>query len=95
VVSFLCKKSLFPYDTSTRIFYSNIGGPTLTIAALPRIGDHEQSVAFIELSQKFYLKDLNKIFDCCQLGCEKIRAILDEAIRGNAYENVNSNLTSN
>lgn len=72
------------------------GGPTLTIAALPRIGEHEQSVAFIELSSKFYLKDLNKIFECCLLGCEKIRGILDEAIRTNAYEHaVNSDLTNN
>lgn len=63
-----------------------IGGPTLTIAALPRVGDHEQSVAFVEMSQKFYLKDLNKIFDCAMAGCEKIRTILDQAIRENAIE---------
>ncbi|KAG5673542.1 hypothetical protein PVAND_003582 [Polypedilum vanderplanki] len=71
------------------------GGPTLTIAALPRTGDHEQSVAYVELSQKFYLKDLNKIFDCALMGCEKIRGILDEAIRSNAFELVNSELTNN
>jgi exosome complex component RRP41 len=69
------------------------GGPTLTIAALPRVGENEQSVAFIELSQKFYLKDLNKIFDCALMGCEKIRGILDEAIRTNAFEFVSSELT--
>lgn len=71
------------------------GGPTLTIAALPRIGDDEQSVAFVELSQKFYLKDLNKIFDCALRGCEKIRTILDEAIRSNANETAISELTEN
>jgi len=71
------------------------GGPTLTIAALPRIGDHEQSVSFVELSQKFYLKDLNKIFDCALHGCEKIRTILDEAIRSNANETAISELTEN
>lgn len=71
------------------------GGPTLTIAALPRIGEHEQTVSFVELSQKFYLKDLNKIFDCALRGCEKIRAILDEAIRSNANETAISELTEN
>lgn len=71
------------------------GGPTLTIAALPRIGDHEQSVSFVELSQKFYLKDLNKIFDCALRGCEKIRSILDEAIRKNANETASSELAEN
>lgn len=64
----------------------------MTIAALPRIGDHEQSVAFVELSQKFYLKDLNKIFECALQGCEKIRIILDEAIRNNANETAISEL---
>lgn len=71
------------------------GGPTLTIAALPRTGDYEQSVAFVELSQKFYLEDLNKIFDCALRGCEMIRTILDEAIRSNANETAISELTDN
>lgn len=62
------------------------GGPTLTIAAIPRTDAEQQSVAYVELSQKFYLKDLNKIFECALMGCEKIRAILDESIRTNAYE---------
>lgn len=74
--------------------YNNLptGGPVLTIAALPRIGEDEQSVSFIEMSQKFYLKDLNKIFDCAMMGCEKIRVILDEAIRANASETANPEL---
>lgn len=77
------------------IILYELGGPTLTIAALPRTGDHEQSVSFVELSQKFYLKDLNKIFDCGLRGCEKIRSILDEAIRSNANETAISELTDN
>lgn len=71
------------------------GGPTLTIAAIPRTDAEQQSVAFIELSQKFYLKDLNKIFDCALVGCEKIREILDESIRNNAYEMGSIELTQN
>lgn len=62
------------------------GGPTLTVAAIPRTDSEQQSVAFVELSQKFYLKDLNKIFDCALIGCEKIREILDDSIRSNANE---------
>lgn len=62
------------------------GGPTLTVAAIPRTDAEQQSVAFVELSQKFYLKDLNKIFDCALIGCEKIREILDDSIRSNANE---------
>lgn len=65
----------------------------MTIAALPRIGDDAQSVSFVELSQKFYLKDLNKIFDCALRGCEKIRSILDEAIRSYAMETAISEIT--
>lgn len=71
------------------------GGPTLSIAAIPRTDTEHQSVAFVELSQKFYLKDLNKIFDCALMGCEKIRAILDESIRTNAYEMGSIELTQN
>lgn len=63
------------------------GGPTLTIAALSKSstadGD-EKKVAFVEMSQKFYLQDLQKIFDCALLGCEKLQIILDNAVRENA-----------
>ena len=65
----------------------------MTLAALPRIGDDEKSVCYVELSQKFYLKDLGKIFDCAQRGCEKIRTILDEAISSNANETAVSEMT--
>lgn len=71
------------------------GCPTLAIAAIPRTDAEHQSVAFVELSQKFYLKDLNKIFDCALMGCEKIRGILDESIRANAYEMGSIELTQN
>lgn len=89
------KQFSFNLGDSYKMCSIQLGGPTLTIAALPRIGDHEQSVSFVELSQKFYLKDLNKIFDCAQRGCEKIRTILDEAIRSNANETAISELTDN
>ncbi len=63
------------------------GGPSLTIAALPqsRSGEgSDQKIAFVEMSQKFFLNDLNKIFDCALEGCEKIQQILDLAIREHA-----------
>jgi hypothetical protein len=65
------------------------------VAAIPQADSDQQSVAFVELSQKFFLKDVNKIFDCALTGCEKIRKILDDLIRSSAYEMANIELTQN
>lgn len=65
----------------------------MTIAALPRSTDDERKIAFVEMSQKFFLNDLNKIFDCALQGCEKIQQILDQAIREHANETLVADLT--
>lgn len=44
------------------------------------------------MSQKFFLNDLHKIFDCALEGCEKIQQILDNAIREHANQTVVADL---
>ncbi|KAL1460759.1 hypothetical protein WDU94_012710 [Cyamophila willieti] len=54
-----------------------LGGPNLTVAALPLSG----KVAVMELSQKLHLDHLPRVLDCALKGCADIHAILDTAIK--------------
>lgn len=54
-----------------------IGGPTLTVAALPMSG----KVVLMEMSQRFHLDHLPKVLDKALQGCKDIKVILDEAVR--------------
>ncbi|KAJ8972375.1 hypothetical protein NQ314_000199 [Rhamnusium bicolor] len=54
-----------------------IGGPTLTVAALPMSG----KIVLMEMSQRFHLDHLQKVLDKALQGCRDIKQILDEAVR--------------
>ncbi|KAG5881136.1 hypothetical protein JTB14_020839 [Gonioctena quinquepunctata] len=54
-----------------------IGGPTLTVAALPMSG----KIVLMEMSQRFHLDHLKKVLDKALQGCRDIRQILDEAVK--------------
>nr|CAH7761627.1 unnamed protein product [Callosobruchus chinensis] len=54
-----------------------LGGPTLTIAALPMSG----KIVLMEMSQRFHLDHLDKVMNKALQGCKDIRRILDEAVR--------------
>lgn len=54
-----------------------IGGPTLTVAALPMCG----KIVLMEMSQRFHLDHLPKVLEKALQGCKDIKNILDEAVR--------------
>ncbi|CAG9813570.1 unnamed protein product [Phaedon cochleariae] len=54
-----------------------IGGPTLTVAALPMSG----KIVLMEMSQRFHMDHLEKVLNKALQGCKDIRQILDEAVR--------------
>lgn len=54
-----------------------LGGPTLTIAAMPISG----KIVLMEMSQRFHLDHLEKVLKKAVEGCKDIRQILDEAVR--------------
>lgn len=54
-----------------------IGGPTLTVAALPMSG----KIVLMEMSQRFHLDHLPKVLEKALQGCKDIKTILDEAVR--------------
>lgn len=54
-----------------------LGGPTLTIAAMPISG----KIVLMEMSQRFHLDHLEKVLNKALEGCKDIRQILDEAVR--------------
>lgn len=54
-----------------------LGGPTLTIAAMPISG----KIVLMEISQRFHLDHLEKVLKKALEGCQDIRHILDEAVR--------------
>ncbi|XP_030760050.1 exosome complex component RRP41 [Sitophilus oryzae] len=59
-----------------------IGGPTLTVAALPMSG----KIVLMEMSQRFHLDHLPKVLDKALEGCKDIKAILDEAVKNHVRE---------
>ncbi|KAJ8925358.1 hypothetical protein NQ315_009188 [Exocentrus adspersus] len=54
-----------------------MGGPTLTVAALPISG----KIVLMEMSQRFHLDHLQKVLEKALQGCRDIKQILDEAVR--------------
>ncbi|XP_066139969.1 exosome complex component RRP41 [Euwallacea fornicatus] len=59
-----------------------LGGPTLTVAALPMSG----KVVLMEMSQRFHLDHLPKVLKTALEGCKDIKEILDEAVKGHVKE---------
>lgn len=59
-----------------------MGGPSLTIAALPISG----KVVLMEMSQRFHLDHLPKVLETALQGCKDILRILDEAVRTHVEE---------
>ncbi|KAL3287435.1 hypothetical protein HHI36_001906 [Cryptolaemus montrouzieri] len=59
-----------------------MGGPTLTVAALPMSG----KVVLLEMSQRFHVDHLPKVLDKALKGCIDIKNILDEAVKNNVRE---------
>lgn len=54
-----------------------MGGPTLTVAALPISG----KIVLMEMSQRFHLDHLHKVLEKALQGCRDIKQILDEAVK--------------
>ncbi|XP_072377320.1 exosome complex component RRP41 [Diabrotica undecimpunctata] len=54
-----------------------MGGPTLTVAALPMSG----KIVLMEMSQRFHLDHLEKVLNKALQGCKDIKQILDAAVR--------------
>lgn len=59
-----------------------LGGPTLTIAALPISG----KVVLMEMSQRFHVDHLQKVMEKALEGCRDIKEILDAAVRAHVRE---------
>lgn len=59
-----------------------MGGPTLTLAALPM----SEKIVLLEMSKRFHNDDLQKVMDKALQGCKDIKSILDEAVRNNLRE---------
>lgn len=59
-----------------------IGGPTLTVAALPVSG----KIVLMEMSQRFHLDHLPKVLEKALIGCKDVRNILDEAVRAHVRD---------
>lgn len=59
-----------------------LGGPTLTLAALPTSG----KIVLLEMSQRFHIDHLSKVLRTALKGCQDIRTILDEAVRNHVEE---------
>lgn len=53
-----------------------LGGPTLTIAAMPISG----KIVLMEMTQRIHLDHLEKVVEKALEGCKDIRHILDEAV---------------
>ncbi|KAF5301207.1 hypothetical protein FQA39_LY10793 [Lamprigera yunnana] len=54
-----------------------IGGPVLTVAALPMSG----KIILLEMSKRFHLDHLPKVLNVAVQGCKDIKVILDEAVK--------------
>lgn len=59
-----------------------MGGPTLTIAALPISGN----IVLMEMSRRFHLDHLPKVLEKALQGCRDIRDILDQAVKNHVSE---------
>lgn len=59
-----------------------LGGPTLTVAALPMSG----KIVLMEMSQRFHLDHLPKVLSKALDGCKDVKAILDEAVKNHVSE---------
>ncbi|XP_044264119.1 exosome complex component RRP41-like [Tribolium madens] len=59
-----------------------IGGPTLTVAALPMSG----KIVLMEMSQRFHVDHLQKVLDKALQGCKDIKNILDEAVKSHIQD---------
>ena len=53
------------------------GGPTLTLATLP----DSKEIVFMEMSQRFHITHLPKVLKTAVEGCNKVKEILDKAVR--------------
>lgn len=59
-----------------------IGGPTLTIAALPNSG----KIVLMEMSRRFHIDHLHKVLEKALEGCKGIQNILDAAVRAHVLD---------
>ncbi|XP_017784011.1 PREDICTED: exosome complex component RRP41 [Nicrophorus vespilloides] len=59
-----------------------LGGPTLTIAALPM----SEKIVLMEMSQRFHIDHLPKVMAKALKGCKDIKVILDEAVRSHVED---------
>lgn len=59
-----------------------MGGPTLTVAALPLSGN----IVLMEMSQRFHLDHLQKVMEKALQGCKDIHTILDQAVKNHVTE---------
>lgn len=59
-----------------------IGGPTLTVAALPMSG----RIVLMEMSQRFHVNHLQDVLDKALTGCKDIKVLLDSAVRQNVAD---------
>ncbi|KAK4884788.1 hypothetical protein RN001_001059 [Aquatica leii] len=59
-----------------------IGGPVLTLAALPMSG----KIVLMEMSQRFHLDHLPKVLNIALQGCKDIKVILDQAVRSHVED---------
>lgn len=59
-----------------------IGGPTLTVAALPISG----KIVLMEMSQRFHLDHLQKVLETALKGCKDIKVILDGIVRDHVQD---------
>lgn len=59
-----------------------LGGPTLTVAALPVSG----KIVLMEMSQRFHMDHLPKVLEKALAGCKDIKDILDQAVRVHVRE---------
>ncbi|EDW12301.1 hypothetical protein AWZ03_007921 [Drosophila navojoa] len=53
------------------------GGPKLTIAALPTA----EKIAFMEMSERFHIDQLETVIETAMAGCREIRDILESAVK--------------
>lgn len=81
-----CTASLANKDNIAMIDISHqeemLGGPTLTLAALPMSG----KIVLLEMSKRFHVDDLQKVINKALAGCKDIKNILDEAVRNNVRD---------
>lgn len=53
------------------------GGPKLTIAALPTA----EKIAFMEMSERFHIDQLETVIETAMAGCREIRNILEATVK--------------